>query len=70
MEIVFTHHAEYRLEKRKISKEEAEDAIKHPDALLKKHGLYYYQKKLERGTIELVCEKTEKSLNVITVYWV
>jgi len=70
MEVVFTIHAEYRLERRKIPKDEARDALKNPDTLLKKHGLYYYQKRLERGIIEIVCEKTAKSLNVITVYWV
>ncbi len=69
MEITFTHHAEWRLQKRKLLKEEVIEAIKYPDKTLKKHGKYLYQKKLERGTVEIVCEKTEKSLNVLTIYW-
>jgi hypothetical protein len=69
MEIIFTSHAEYRTKKRKLLKVEVLDAIKHPDKTIKKHGKYYYQKKLDRGTIEVVVEKTEKNLNVVTIYW-
>ncbi len=69
MKIIFTRHAELRIIKRKILKEEALEAIKNPDKTLKKHSMYYYQKRLERGTIEIVIEKTEKSLNVVTLYW-
>ena len=59
MTIIFTPHAEYRLEKRKILKEEVIDAIKFPNKIIKKHGLYYFQKNLKRGYIEVCCEKTE-----------
>lgn len=69
MKIEFTAHAEFRLDKRKILREEAIDALNYPDKTIKKYGQYYYQKKFPRGTIEVVCEKTEKSLNVITIYW-
>lgn len=69
MEIIFTYHAEYRIIRRKLSKEEVIGAIKSPDKTIKKHGKYYYQKRISQMTIEVVCEKTEKSLNVITVYW-
>ena len=53
MEIVFTNHAKYRIVKRKVLKEEVIDAIKYPDKTIKKHGKYYFQKRLERGTIEV-----------------
>ena len=69
MEITFTIHAELRLERRKLLKEEVIDAIKSPDKTIKKHGRYYYQKKLNRGTIEVVVEKTESNLNAVTIYW-
>ena len=69
MKITFTFHAELRLKKRKISKQEAIEATKFPDKTIKKHGKYYYQKKLERGTIEVVAEITEDNLNIITIYW-
>jgi len=69
MKIIFTQHAEFRIKKRKILKEEVIDAIKSPDKVLKKHSMYYYQKKLYRGTIEVVVEKTENNLNVVTIYW-
>lgn len=70
MDIVFTKHAIFRIKKRKILKQEVIDAIRYPDNTTKKHGKYYYQKRLERGTIETCCEKTEKIIKVITIYWV
>lgn len=69
MDITFTAHAEWRLTKRKILRGEVLDAIKYPDIILKKYGKYYYQKQLNRGAIEIVCEKIGKSLNIITLYW-
>ena len=69
MKVRFTNHAKYRIEKRKILEEEVIEAIKYPDKTIKKHGKYYFQKRLERGTIEISCEKTESIINVITVYW-
>lgn len=70
MDIIFTTHAEYRIEKRKILKHEIIEGIKYPDKIIKKHDKYLYQKRLERGTIEICCEKTESNINVVTVYWI
>lgn len=69
MKILFSKHAEQRIEKRKMLKEEVEDAVKYPDVTLKKHGLYYYQKRLQRGSIEVCCQRTERNINIITIYW-
>ena len=69
MEILFTKHAEFRIEKRGILKHEVLDAIKYPDNTNKRHEKYYVQKRLDRGTIEVCYEKTEKYINIITVYW-
>jgi hypothetical protein len=69
MDIVFTRHALSRIESRNILEQEVSDGIKNPDRTEKRHGLYYIRKKLERGTIEICLEKTEKYLNIITVYW-
>ena len=69
MNIIFTAHAEFRIKKRKLLKEEVAEAIRFPDKTLKKQGKYYYQKKLNRGIIEVVTEKTESNINVITIYW-
>ena len=69
MNIIFTKHAEQRADKRKISKQDILDTIKYPDKTIKKQGKYYYQKKIERGSIEIVAEKTEKNINIITIYW-
>jgi hypothetical protein len=70
MKISFTNHAEGRMNTRGLLKQEALDAIRCPDNTIKKYGKYYFQKKLDRGTIEVCCEKTENNINVITVYWV
>jgi hypothetical protein len=69
MNIKFTTHAEFRIKKRGLLKEEITRALNFPDKILKKHGKYYYQKKLDRGTIEIVAEITESNINVITLYW-
>jgi len=69
MEITFTFHAEFRIQKRKLLKEEVIEAINFPDQIIKKWGKYYYQKKLNRGTIEIVAERTERNINIITIYW-
>jgi len=68
MEIVFTLHAEERIIKRGISKEEVIEAIKYPENIEKKSGKYYIQKNIGRGIIEIVYEK-ENYIKVVTVYW-
>ena len=69
MKINFTFHDELRLKKSKLSKQEVTEAVRFPDKTIKKHGKYYYQKRLERGIIEVVAEITEDNLNIITIYW-
>ena len=69
MQIIFTNHAKFRIIRRNILKQEVIEAIKYPDRTLKKHGKYYFQKSLDRGKIEVVCEKIENNINVITLYW-
>ncbi len=70
MDIIFTLHARERMERRGMLQEEVLDAIKRPDKTRKVEGTYYFQKKLDRGVIEVCCGKTEKIIKVITVYWV
>ena len=69
MKIIFTNHAEHRLIKRKILKQDVLDAIKYPNKIIKKHGKYYFQKVLRRGKIEIVCEIMEINIKIITLYW-
>ncbi len=69
MKIVFTKHAENRLEKRKITKREVRDSIKQADKTEKKDNKYYIRKNIGRGKIEIVYEK-DKYIKVITVYWI
>jgi len=70
MRIIFTQHAKDKIYRRKILQQEVLDAIAHPDRLSKKHGKYFYQKSLERGKIEIVCEQTESNIKIITLYWI
>ncbi len=71
MKIFFTSHAEERVKTRKISKDNVLDALRFPTIVSKKYDLYYYQKIIEQGgTIEVVVEKTEKNIKIITVYWI
>ncbi len=70
MNIYFTIHAEERIVKRNLTKEDIIDAIRHPDKTYKKYDRYYFQKRLQRGMIEVSCEKTEKHIKVITIYWI
>ena len=69
MNIVLTSHVLEKIERRKLVKQEVIDAVKQPDNITKKYGKYYYQKKIDRGTIEIPCEVTETYIKVITVYW-
>ncbi len=69
MEIVFTEHANGRIKFKRIPYEDVIDGIKYPDETIKKHGKYYFRKKLQTGTIEICCERTESNIKVITVYW-
>ncbi len=70
MKIVFSIHLKERLDFRKISEEEVIDTIRFPFHITKNHGKHFYQKKLQRGMIEVCCEITERDIKVITVYWV
>ena len=69
MKYIFTDHAEDRLEKRKLSKEEVIDSIKYSNIKVKKHGKYYARKITQRGNLETVYEKTEKNIRIVTFYW-
>ena len=70
MRIILTVHAGFRIRKRKISYEEIIETLKWPEKLIKKDGKYYAQRNLGRGRIEIVCEKTENYIKIVTVYWV
>lgn len=70
MRIIFTIHAEFRLKKRNVSKQEIIEAIKQPTLTMKKQDKHHYFKILPRGRLEIVCEKSEKNIKVITLYWI
>jgi len=69
MEIIFTKHALLRMKKRKITKDEIINSIKHPENTSKKEGKFYIQKNIDRANIEIVYEK-DKYIKVITAYYI
>ena len=69
MQIVFTLHSKRQIKKRNLTEQKIIESIKFPDKIIKKHDKFYYVKDLDRGTIEIVCEKTANNIKVITVYW-
>jgi hypothetical protein len=68
VQIEFTKHAIEQMEFRNMLQHEIVEVIQFPDKIIKKHGKYYFQK-YTRGQIEVVCERTESIIKVITVYW-
>lgn len=70
MNIVFTLHAESRLIKRKLLRDDVINTVRLPDQITKKYGKYYYIKRLNQGKIEVVAQKSQNILYIITVYWV
>jgi NAD-dependent DNA ligase len=67
MNIVYTNHAEYKMEQLKIHRAWIEEAIKYPDELRRDNIKYYAIKKLNGISIEVVYIKT-KYIKVITLY--
>ncbi|MBI1970718.1 DUF4258 domain-containing protein [Candidatus Woesearchaeota archaeon] len=70
MRVTFTSHALPRMSIRKIYDDDIMDTLRSPDVIYKKHGKYFFRKSIGRGTIELCCEKTERHINIVTLYWV
>ncbi len=69
MNLIFTKHALYRIRERGFIEIEVIEAIKYPDIIIKKEDKYFFRKKNRRGTIEVICERTERDIKIITVCW-
>ncbi|MFA6064482.1 MAG: DUF4258 domain-containing protein [archaeon] len=70
MKVILTKHAEQRALERNISKDEIFDGLVNPYNLEKRNEKNYCQKYTSRGVIEIVFERKDNNLIVITVYWV
>jgi hypothetical protein len=70
MNVIFTTHAEQRAKERNITKEEIINGLINPYKLQKTEEKNYCQKMTSRGVIEIVFQRKENNLIVITVYWV
>ena len=67
MNIVFTKHAKEQMKERGITEDDVINAVKYPEKTKKISNIYYVQKKVIQGTIEVVYIK-ENYIKVITVY--
>ncbi len=65
MQIIYTKHAEFEIEDRKIQKVWVEETIKAPDEVKRNGNKYYAVKKLNGKTLKVVYVK-EQYIKVIT----
>ena len=69
MDYVFTFHAKKRIRERNLTERDIIEIIKYPEKMLKRHGKYYAVGDLGAGIVVVVFEKTERNINIITVFW-
>ena len=69
MRIEFTRHARDALDERRISEQDAVDAVLFPDDLGKRYGQYFARKSLDRGTICVAYELEGNFIKIITLWW-
>ena len=69
MNIQFTEHALYTMNKRRITEDEVISVIKYPEKTDKIGEKYYISKNIGRGIIEVVFTR-ENYIKVITLYWI
>ncbi|MBT3406240.1 DUF4258 domain-containing protein [Candidatus Woesearchaeota archaeon] len=67
--VIFTNHAMERMLRRGVFQEEVISTVFFPAKSFRRHDKSYFQKDLGRGWIEVCCEKTQRIIKVITVYW-
>jgi len=70
MNHIFTNHAKDRINKRNLTELEVIESIEHADKILTRQDKYYAQKLIREGKIEVVFEKGENYIKIITVYWI
>ncbi|MDO8538331.1 MAG: DUF4258 domain-containing protein [archaeon] len=70
MKIIFTAHAEERLNSRLIKREWVEETIRNPDKLIEaKFGRKQAVKKIMKYIISVVYVKENEDFVVITIFW-
>jgi len=70
MFIEYIDHALRRMNQRRISKLEVEQAIRQPDLSFRSRlGRYVSVKKYNEKLLKVVYEKENNKITVITVYW-
>ena len=75
MKIIFSEHALFEMEFRKIKKEDVERVIKHPLQKIPSRknriimqGRYYDDKENKEMLLRIIVEELENTFHVITIY--
>lgn len=69
MEIVFTNHALYQINERKIDRILVEEVIKSPDVTKRVDNKYYVIKSINNKKLKVVYVK-QRYIKVVTLYWI
>jgi len=69
VKIKFTLHALEQMRARTIDEQEILDAINIPEIIVKRYGRHHFKRTINRGVLEVVCEKTENHINIITIFF-
>ncbi|MFC1648697.1 DUF4258 domain-containing protein [Nanoarchaeota archaeon] len=70
MKVSLSAHAKKRMKLRRITEDDVLQAIRYPRKTRKKYGLYYIEYELPHGSIELVYDRKQNHINIITIYWI
>jgi len=70
MQITYTEHADARMDFRKISKKEVEEAISQPYFTASSRlGRTIVVKKKGDKYLKIICDRSNDKITVVTVYW-
>ena len=69
MDIFYTDHAKYQLDKRKVDRTFVEETIRFPDLTKRIDNKCYVIKKLNGKKLKVVYIK-ERYIKVITLFWI
>ena len=69
MDFVFTFHALTRMHERSIGMNHVLNAVQTPHKLWRENERFFAQKQFTQRRLEVVYEKSENIIKIITVYW-
>ena len=71
MNIIFTNHAKYRINERKVSIVNVRQTVKNPDSKkIDEYGMMVVTKRFGRKSLEVVYKVQGNNIVVITAYYI